>query len=109
MQCPADVTLSPTEGEALMTRLDHDTCTRADRAVLVQIVRMHFWLLCVVQEATLSLKRLRPLLFGAPAPAAPAAPGPSSDHDLADKPTATPLCSPLAPPPLQGEVFLKIR
>ena len=48
MQCPVDVTLSPTEGEALMTRLDHDTCTREDRAVLVQIVRMHFWLLFVV-------------------------------------------------------------
>lgn len=104
MQCPADVTLSPTEGEALITRLDHDTCTRADRAVLVQIVRMHFWLLCVVQEATLSLKRLRTLLFGTPAPArpAPAAPGasdPSSDHELADKPTATPPWSPLAPTP----------
>jgi len=95
MQCPVDVTLSPTEGEALMTRLDHDTCTREDRAVLVQIVRMHFWLLFVVQEAKLSLKRLRTLLFGAPARPTPAAP--ASDPQLAA--TVTPPCAPLPPTP----------
>jgi hypothetical protein len=32
----------------------------------VQIVRQHFWLLLAIQEAKLSLKRFRQMLFGEP-------------------------------------------
>jgi transposase len=101
MQRPAEVTLSPAAGEALITRLEQDTCTREDRHLLVQILRMHFWLLFVVQEATFSLKRLRTLLFGAPSSSRPSpAPCPASDAPVApaqdDRPVATPPSPPLA-------------
>jgi len=97
MQRPDEVTLSPADGAALITRLEQDTCTREDRSLLVQILRMHFWLLFVVQEATFSLKRLRTLLFGAPSssralptpcPASDAAVPPEQD----DRPVAPPPC-----------------
>ena len=108
MQRPEEVMLSPAEGAALMTRLEQDTWTREDRHVLVQILRMYFWLLFVVQEATFSLKRLRTLLFGAPASArrAPAACSPpvaAPDPEQAASPGATPSCLPLAiTPPHAG-------
>jgi hypothetical protein len=41
MHRPADVTLSPAAGEALITRLAQDTCTPEDRSLLVQLLRMH--------------------------------------------------------------------
>ena len=69
MQRPEEVTRSAAEGAALLTRLAQDTWTQEDRQVLIQILRMDFCLVCVVQEAKLSLKRLRTLLFGAPAAA----------------------------------------
>jgi hypothetical protein len=69
MKRPQDeVTLSPEEGEALIERLERNALSAADRHLLVQVVRWLFWLLFVVQEAKLSLKRLRTLVFGKPSP-----------------------------------------
>src|SRR6516164_5737430 len=64
MQCPEEVALSREDGEALRQRLAGDTLTAADRRVLAQVLQWYFWLLCALQEATFSLKRLRVMLFG---------------------------------------------
>lgn len=65
MQRPQDaLSLSPDEGAALIERLERNALSAEDRCVLVQVVRWLFWLYFVVQEAQLSLKRLRILLFG---------------------------------------------
>jgi transposase len=65
MQRPhAALHLSPQEGEALIERLECNTLRSEDRCVLVQVIRWLFWLFFVVQEAKLSLKRLRTLVFG---------------------------------------------
>jgi hypothetical protein len=66
MKRPQGVNLSPADGEALIERLERDALSADDRRLLVQVVRWLFWLLCVVQEAKLSLKRLRTLVFGKP-------------------------------------------
>jgi hypothetical protein len=69
MQRPQDkVTLSPEAGDALIERLERNALSADDRHLLVQVVRWLFWLLFVVQEATLSLKRLRTLVFGKSSP-----------------------------------------
>ena len=73
MQRPHDdLHLSPDEGAALIERLERNTLSAEDRCVLVQVVRWLFWLFFVVQEAKLSLKRLRTVLFGKGAQAAQA-------------------------------------
>jgi len=73
MQRPHDeLHLSPDEGAALIERLERNALSAEDRCVLVQVVRWLFWLFFVVQEAKLSLKRLRTLLFGQGAKAAQA-------------------------------------
>ena len=73
MQRPHDeLHLSPDEGDALIERLEHNALSVEDRCVLVQVVRWLFWLFFVVQEAKLSLKRLRTMLFGKGAQAAQA-------------------------------------
>src|SRR5712691_1948598 len=64
MKDPQEVKLSPEEGEALIERIEHDAWSADDRRVVVQVLRLHFWLLFALQEAKLSLKRLRTLLFG---------------------------------------------
>ncbi len=64
MKDPQEVQLSPEEGEALIERIEHDAWSADDRRVVVQVLRLHFWLLFALQEAKLSLKRLRTLLFG---------------------------------------------
>jgi transposase len=62
---PADnVTLSAAEGEAMIARLAVYAPSRSDCEILVQVVRWYFWLVWTVQEAKLSLKKLRTLLFG---------------------------------------------
>jgi transposase len=74
MQRPHDeLHLSPQEGEALIEWLECNTLRAEDRCVLVQVVRWLFWLFFVVQEAKLSLKRLRTLIFGTPSRLAEAA------------------------------------
>ncbi|HEY5867953.1 MAG TPA: hypothetical protein VI542_20740 [Candidatus Tectomicrobia bacterium] len=69
MQRPHDeLHLSPAEGDALIERLEHNALSVEDRCILVQVIRWLFWLFFVVQEAKLSLTRLRTLLFGKGAP-----------------------------------------
>ena len=107
MQRPEEVTRSAAEGAALLRRLAQDTWTQEDRQVLIQILRMDFCLVCVVQEAKLSLKRLRTLLFGAPAAArrSPAAGvPPEAAPEQADNLGATPAGLALTPaaPPRRG-------
>jgi hypothetical protein len=64
MKRPDEVNLSREEGAALIERLEGDALTAEDRNVLVQVLRVYFWLLFALQEAKISLKRLRTLLFG---------------------------------------------
>ena len=64
MKRPDALQLSPADGAALRQRLAGDALTADDRRVLDQVLQWYFWLLFVLQEATLSLKRLRVMLFG---------------------------------------------
>jgi len=64
MSHPETITLSAAEGEAIIARLSVYAPSRADCETLIQVLRMYFWLAAAVQEAKLSLKKLRTLLFG---------------------------------------------
>ena len=66
MKAPEDLNLSSEQGDALIERLERDACTPEDRQLLVQVLRLYFWLIFALQESKLSLKRLRILLFGKP-------------------------------------------
>lgn len=58
------VTLSAEEGEALIARV-HQSNLRADDAGVVEwVIRMYFWMAFALQEAKLSVKRLRDVFFG---------------------------------------------
>jgi len=61
---PAHITLSAEEGEALIERVHQSGLSAEDSGVVEQVIRMYFWVLFSLQEAKLSLKRLRSLLFG---------------------------------------------
>jgi transposase len=62
---PAEnVTLSAEEGEALIARVHRSNLAQADAGVVEHIIRMYFWVAFALQEAKLSVKRLRDLLFG---------------------------------------------
>ena len=85
MQSPQEVHLSPEEGEALIERLERDALSADDRHLLVQVVRLLFWLLLALQETKLSLKRLRTLVCGHKPTARQAPPsGDASDSGGAD-------------------------
>ena len=71
MKRPETITLSAEEGEAIMSRLSVYTPSHSDCEILIQVMRLHFWLMFALQEAKLSVKRLRNLLFGKSAPASP--------------------------------------
>ena len=65
MNKPADnVTLSAEEGEALIARVHRSNLAPADAGVVEHIIRMYCWVAFALQEAKLSVKRLRDLLFG---------------------------------------------
>ena len=65
VQKPAkNVTLTAAEGEAMIARLAVYAPSRSDCEMLIQVVRWYFWLVWTVQEAKLSLKKLRTLLWG---------------------------------------------
>jgi hypothetical protein len=64
MERPEDIHLSRQDGEVLIKRLHGDALTTQDRHVLAQVLRWYFWLLFALQEARVSRKRLRALLFG---------------------------------------------
>jgi hypothetical protein len=66
MKRPEELTLRREDGEALRKRLDNDALTADDRRVLGHVLEWYFWLVFTLQEAKLSLKRLRALVFGAP-------------------------------------------
>lgn len=64
MKRPEQITLSTEEGEAIMARLSLYAPSRSDCEILIQVMRLYFWLEFALQEAKLSVKRLRTLLFG---------------------------------------------
>jgi len=61
------VTLRSTEGEALIAQVRQSNLPPADAGMVEQIIRMYFWLVFALQEAKLSVKRLRTLVFGSSA------------------------------------------
>jgi transposase len=65
MKRPEEFTLRREDGEALRKRLDSEALTADDRRVLGHVLEWYFWLVFTLQEAKLSLKRLRALVFGA--------------------------------------------
>ena len=65
MKKPAqNVTLSAAEGEALIARVHQSNLRADDAGVVEQVIRMYFWVAFALQEAKLSVKRLRDVLFG---------------------------------------------
>ena len=77
---PPSITLSAEASEALIARVHKSGLSAEDSGVVEQVIRLYFWLMVALQEAKLSLKRFRTMLFGDPAtardPAVPAgAPG----------------------------------
>ena len=72
---PEHVTLSAEEGEALIGRVHASGLCPRDCQVVEQVIRAYFWVVFALQEAKLSVQRLRRLLFGkGPKPAKPPAP-----------------------------------
>jgi hypothetical protein len=78
---PEDVKLSREDGEALIARVQANALTGADRRLLVQLIRIYFWLTFALSETRISLKRLKRALFGGgkPPPPPPAGGGLSGD------------------------------
>jgi len=73
------VTLSSAEGEALIAQVRQSNLPPADAGMVEQIIRRYFWVVFALQEAKLSVQRLRRLLFGkGPKPEQPPAPEASS-------------------------------
>jgi hypothetical protein len=64
MSCPETITLSAAAGEAILERLAVYAPSRSDCEILIQVLRWYIWLAAAVQEAKLSLKKLRMLLLG---------------------------------------------
>ena len=62
---PGDnLTLSAEDGEALIARVHLSNLPRADAERVEGVIRMYFYVVFALQEAKLSAKRLRSLLFG---------------------------------------------
>jgi hypothetical protein len=89
MQCPEEVNLSRADGEALRTRLAGDALTADDRRVLDQVLQWYCWLVCALQEATFSLKRLRGLLCGEKPKKRQTSPPPGASSDVGGGPGGT--------------------
>src|SRR6266478_3877170 len=65
MKKPAGtITLSSEEGEVLIAQVHQSNVPTAVAGKVEQIIRMYFWVVFALQEAKLSVKRLRNLLFG---------------------------------------------
>ena len=58
------ITLSSEEGEGLIAQVHQSNLPAAVAGKVEQIIRMYFWVVFALQEAKLSVKRLRHLLFG---------------------------------------------
>ncbi len=84
MQKPAEtLTLRAEDGEALIAQVHRSNWPRADAERVEWVIRMYFYVVFALQEAKLSVKRLRALLFGknsTPSPG-PEAPSASSQGD----------------------------
>jgi hypothetical protein len=84
MTAPEQVRLSAAEGEAIIARLSVYAPSRSDCEVCIQVIRLYFWFTAVVEEAKLSMKKLRTLLFGrGPKRPKPSEPASSSVCDSA--------------------------
>jgi transposase len=69
---PVDtLTLSAEAGEALIARVHRSDLPRVDAETVEWVIRMYFHVVFALQEAKLSVKRLRSLLCGKPAAPAP--------------------------------------
>lgn len=65
MKKPGDnLTLNAEDGEALIARVHRSNLPRADAERVEWVIRMYFYVMFALQEAKLSTKRLRSLLFG---------------------------------------------
>ena len=64
MRAPERIALSASEGEAIMARLSVYAPSRSDCEICIQVIRLYFWLSAVVDEAKVSMQKLRTLLFG---------------------------------------------
>jgi hypothetical protein len=103
MKQPEDVRLSRDEGEALIERIERNALSAEDRRLLVKILTFYFWLLFALQEAKLSLKRLKVLVFGEKPkkPKPPSSGGTSGGDSGGERETPTILAqgvSPSTPP-----------
>jgi hypothetical protein len=58
------VPLRSEAGEALMARVHQHTLSPADASLVERIIRTHFWLVLALQEARITVKRLRSVLLG---------------------------------------------
>jgi len=84
MTAPEQMRLSAAEGEAIIARLSVYAPSRSDCEICIQVIRLYFWFTAVVEEAKLSIKKLRTLLFGrGPKRPKPSDPGSSSVCDSA--------------------------
>lgn len=63
--------LSAADGEALIARVHLSNLPHADAETVEWVIRMYFYVVCALQEAKLSVKRLRTLLFGKPTTPSP--------------------------------------
>ena len=63
-QPPAPITRSAEEGEALMARVHQSGLSAEDSGMVEQVIRMYCWVVFALPDATLSLQRLRSVLFG---------------------------------------------
>jgi transposase len=59
-----NITLSAKDGEALIARVHQSNLSGDDAGVVEWVIRMYFWVAFTLQEAKLSVKRLRNLVFG---------------------------------------------
>jgi len=60
MNRPDDINLSREGGEALIERLETQTCTAEDLRVVAQVVRLYFWLFTIFEARPKSFHN-RPL------------------------------------------------
>lgn len=71
---PESISLNAEEAEALIVRVHQSGLSAKDAGLVEQVIRMYCWVVFCLQEAKLSLKRLRTLLFGKGAKPPKAAP-----------------------------------
>ena len=82
VQKPVDnLTLSAEDGEALIARVHLSNLPPSDAEKVAWVIRMYFYVVCALQEAKLSAKRLRSVLGGKSPEPSPEASSASSQAD----------------------------